>query len=75
MSTAVWNLDPGDYRTVSPAAIARRVLSEVRPGSIVVLHDGGDNRWATVQALRPILSGLEQRGYSTVTVSQLRRTE
>ena len=65
---------PGRLHDPGPAMIARRVLRDVRPGSIVVLHDGGDNRWATVQALRPILSGLEQRGYRTVTVSQLRRT-
>lgn len=75
LGTAVWTVDPGSNRSVNPALIARRVLRDVRPGSIVVLHDGGDNRWATVQALRPILGGLEQRGYRTVTVSQLLRTE
>ena len=48
------------------------MLAQVRPGSIVILHDGGDNyRWATVQALPIILSTLEHRGYKVMSISQL----
>lgn len=73
LTTAVWSVDPGDHATDKPGLIARRVLRDVRPGSVVVLHDGGSNRWATVQALRPILRGLQQHGYRTVTVTRLRQ--
>ncbi len=72
MTTTLWSVDPRDFESRRPAQIAHRVLRDVRPGSIVILHDGGHDRWATVQALGPILRGLEQRGYRTVTVSQLR---
>jgi peptidoglycan/xylan/chitin deacetylase (PgdA/CDA1 family) len=37
-----------------------------------VLHDGGGDRWVTVQALDRILVGLEEKGYETVTLSHLR---
>jgi peptidoglycan/xylan/chitin deacetylase (PgdA/CDA1 family) len=72
MTTTLWSVDPRDFESRRPAQIAHRVLRDVRPGSIVILHDGGRDRWATVQALGPILRGLKQRGYRTVTVSQLR---
>jgi peptidoglycan/xylan/chitin deacetylase (PgdA/CDA1 family) len=73
MATALWSVDPRDFARRSPAALASRVLDGVRPGAVIVLHDGGGDRWVTVQALGRILVGLERRGYSTVTLSQLRR--
>ena len=73
MATALWSVDPRDFARRSPAALASRVLDGVRPGAVIVLHDGGGDRWVTVQALDRILVGLERRGYSTVTLSELRR--
>jgi peptidoglycan/xylan/chitin deacetylase (PgdA/CDA1 family) len=74
MTTALWSVDPRDFARRSPATLASRVLRSVRPGAVIVLHDGGGDRWVTVQALGRILVGLERRGYSTVTLSQLRRS-
>jgi peptidoglycan/xylan/chitin deacetylase (PgdA/CDA1 family) len=71
MSTALWSIDPRDFELRSPWLIARRVLGNIRPGDIVLLHDGGSDRWATVQALPLILDGLEKRGLEAVTVSEL----
>ncbi len=71
VTTALWSIDPRDFELRSPVRIAQRVLGAVRPGAIVLLHDGGTNRWATVQALPRILSALDRRGYSVVTVSEL----
>jgi peptidoglycan-N-acetylglucosamine deacetylase len=68
---ATWSVDPRDYSTTDPALIARRVLREVRPGSIITLHDGGSNRWATVQALPAILAGLAKRHLVVTTVTAL----
>lgn len=73
MSTALWSVDPRDYASNRPAEIAERALAGVRPGAVIVLHDGGSDRWATVQALEPILRGLARRGYRTVTMSELER--
>jgi peptidoglycan-N-acetylglucosamine deacetylase len=71
--TALWSLDPADYKTTDPTLIAKRVISDVAPGGIVVLHDGGGARWPTVQALPRIITTLEARGYRLVTLSELAR--
>ncbi len=68
---ALWSVDPRDYDTTDPNLIAQRVLSEARPGSIITLHDGGSNRWATVQAMPAILAGLAKRGFQVTTVTAL----
>jgi peptidoglycan-N-acetylglucosamine deacetylase len=70
---ATWSVDPRDFATTDPALIARRVLRAVRPGSVIALHDGGSNRWATVQAIPRILAGLARRGYQVTTVTALAR--
>ncbi len=72
MTTALWSVDPRDYLSTSPAALTARILAGVKPGAVIVLHDGGSNRSVTVQALGAVLKGLERRGYETVTLSQLR---
>lgn len=68
----MWDLDSEDYRDDrSPDDIARRVIERARPGSIVVMHDGGGDRSRTVAATELILSTLTQRGYRFQTVSEL----
>lgn len=66
----LWDVDPSDYRRPYPDALASRVLAEVAPGSIVVLHD-----WVpeTAQALPGILAALAARRFRAVTVSELLR--
>lgn len=68
---ALWSVDPRDFETTDPSLIARRVLAQARPGSIITLHDGGSDRWATVQAIPQILAGLARRGYRVTTVTAL----
>ncbi|MFB9253218.1 polysaccharide deacetylase family protein [Sphaerisporangium melleum] len=63
-----WDVDAGDARDAGPAAVARRTVARVRPGSIVLLHEQGP---ATVPALREILARLTAKGYAFVTVPEL----
>ncbi len=58
-----WSVDPRDFKNPPAAAIVSRTMSAVRPGAIVVLHDGGVNRSATVQALPELIRELKGRGY------------
>jgi len=69
--TIQWDVDPADWSRPGAAVIAQRVLSAVRPGSIVIMHDGGGDRSETVQALGTIVPTLIGRGYHLVTVPQL----
>jgi peptidoglycan-N-acetylglucosamine deacetylase len=71
LTTILWSVDPSDYALSSPNEIAHRVLTHIRPGAIVVLHDGGANRSPTVQALPKILSRLKRHHYRLVTITQL----
>jgi peptidoglycan/xylan/chitin deacetylase (PgdA/CDA1 family) len=67
LTLALWNIDPEDWKARDAQQIIARVNATARPGGIVELHDIHAN---TVDALEPILSGLEQQ-YQFVTVSDL----
>jgi peptidoglycan/xylan/chitin deacetylase (PgdA/CDA1 family) len=65
----LWSVDPADWAPSSTAReIAARVLSAVHPGSIVVLHDGGGDRSATLAALPLIVHGIRHRRLHLVTL-------
>jgi len=57
----------------APEEIARRVLEAAQrgAGNIVLLHDGGGDRSATVKALPAIVDGLKAEGFAIVPVSSL----
>lgn len=48
------------------------ILSMVKPGSIVICHDGSGRRW-TLPMLQKVLPELRRRGYRVVTVTDLLR--
>lgn len=49
-----------------------QMLQRVRPGMVILAHDGGiPDRGRTMQALPALLDGLVARGYQIVTVSEL----
>ncbi len=50
---------------------AKRVLLLVRPGYIILAHDGRLNREKTVRAIPLIINGLKEKGYKFVTVDEL----
>lgn len=59
----------------SPGRIRDRVLRTVKPGSIVIFHDGfdarGGPRASTVAAVRQLVIALPREGYQMVTVDRL----
>jgi peptidoglycan/xylan/chitin deacetylase (PgdA/CDA1 family) len=65
----LWDVDARDWTEPGAGVIAQRVLSAVRPGSIVCLH----LRPQTAAALPSILSGLRARGYKAVSLPELFR--
>jgi peptidoglycan/xylan/chitin deacetylase (PgdA/CDA1 family) len=48
------------------AAIVTAVQENVRPGSVILLHDGGGNRDQSMAALEQLLPWLSQQGYRFV---------
>jgi peptidoglycan/xylan/chitin deacetylase (PgdA/CDA1 family) len=69
-AVVLWSTDSSDYYASAPVIIDN-VLSTAQPGGIVLLHDGGGDRRATVQALPPIIEGLQRQGYQFVTLPEL----
>ncbi len=59
----LWNVDPQDWRRPGAAQIAQHLLAHVRPGGILLMHDGGGERSQTVAALDVVLRELTLRGY------------
>jgi peptidoglycan/xylan/chitin deacetylase (PgdA/CDA1 family) len=70
LAELMWDVDPSDYLMPGSTVIARRVLSALHPGAIVVLHDGGGNRSQTVAALPTIITGILAAGYTLVPVCE-----
>lgn len=71
-TVVMWSVQPNDWQPqATPQSIARAVLQQAQPGTVVLLHDGGGDRAATVAALPQIIRSLKQQGYQFVTVSQL----
>jgi peptidoglycan/xylan/chitin deacetylase (PgdA/CDA1 family) len=73
MLMVLWDVDSRDWTRPGVGRIVRNVVSRVRPGSIVLLHDGGGLRWQTVAALPLIVRQLRARGYRFVTVPRMMR--
>ncbi len=58
-----WSVDPRDFKGPSPEEIRQRVMSEVKPGSVILLHDGGGIRSNTVAALPGLITQLREAGF------------
>jgi peptidoglycan/xylan/chitin deacetylase (PgdA/CDA1 family) len=71
LATVGWDVDPSDYTQPGTGAIVQRVLAQVRPGSILISHDGGGPRGQTLAAYPRIIAALHKRGYRVVTIPQL----
>lgn len=76
MTMVTWDVSAGDWATTDGNLVARRVLEQVQPGSIILLHDSIDgnldaDRAVLLTALPQILDGLEARGLRPVRLDQL----
>ncbi len=65
--TILWNIDPLDWKDQNADLIVQRVLSEVKDGSVILLHDVYDT---SVEAALRIIDVLQAEGYEFVTADQ-----
>lgn len=71
MAVIMWNTDTHDWQHWKKPDVKATVdaaLAQVRPGSILLLHD---SHGPSVQAAAQIIPALKARGYTFVTVPQL----
>lgn len=63
-----WDVDSLDWKDPTPKQIVQRVTTQVKPGSIVLFHNGAKN---TPTALPEVIETLQAQEYQIVPVSQL----
>lgn len=63
-----WNVDPKDWATHQADKVIRSVVSQVKDGDVVLLHDMSDS---SVDAALAIADALMDKGFRLVTVSEL----
>jgi peptidoglycan-N-acetylglucosamine deacetylase len=66
LETIIWDVDPRDWEEPGPAVIHDRVVAELRPDTVLLLHE---NR-QTLEAIDPLLGG-PLADWRAVTVAQL----
>jgi cellulose synthase/poly-beta-1,6-N-acetylglucosamine synthase-like glycosyltransferase/spore germination protein YaaH/peptidoglycan/xylan/chitin deacetylase (PgdA/CDA1 family) len=64
-------IDPRDWEGKTADEILEGVLRDRHLGSVILLHDGGGNREATVQALPAIIDALRAQGYRFLALQEL----
>ena len=68
MSILHWSLDPKDWNTRDANAVYRSVVSRVRDGDVILLHDMSDS---SVDAALAMVDTLQKQGFTFVTASEL----
>ncbi len=62
LKPVMWTVDPQDWAHQDSLYIAGHVATHVRDKSVVLLHDGGGPRGATIAAVRALIPQLRLRG-------------
>lgn len=66
-----WSARGFDTQINQPARVVRRILRQVRPGGIILLHDGNIPADHLVQTVKRVLAGLKADGYEVVRLDRL----
>lgn len=64
----LWEVDPLDWKEPGPAVVARRIISQTKPGFIILSHD---IHAQTIDAMPEVFDALLTKGFKFVTVSEL----
>lgn len=68
LKTIQWDVDSLDWKGLSASEICNRVVSRVKNGSIILMHNNSDN---ILDALRLLLNKLKVQGYNITCISNL----
>ncbi len=79
MSLVGWQARAFDTQRQDAGAIAAAILKRLRPGGVILLHDGSDSlnddRNPTLRALPRILEGIKESGLKFYTLDHLFKTK
>ncbi len=66
LQVLLWTVDTKDFQKPPPEAIIGAVMANVKPGGVVLMHDGGGDRGTTLAALPAMIDQLRAAGYQLV---------
>lgn len=67
-----WSICADNRQAPTPELMARRVVDKIKPGEIILIHDGRvPGRLKDVEATRLIMADLSEKGYRFITVPEL----
>lgn len=66
-----WSVCPRDWIRPGAKRMLRLMAKKVRPGSIILLHDGGGDRSQTLEVVPIIIDELRGLGYRFVTIEEM----
>jgi peptidoglycan/xylan/chitin deacetylase (PgdA/CDA1 family) len=69
-AVALWDVDPGDWRSLTAEQITENVRKHARSPAVILLHNG---KQSTIEALPRIVREYRDAGFEFVTLSQLQR--
>ena len=67
----LWSVNSMDAFGLTTEEIVEKVVKNVAPGGIVLLHDGPENRSNTVEAVSRLIPLLREQGYQFVRLDEL----
>lgn len=70
-SCVVWTHDSADWKLPGADAIVESCTSWMRPGCVILMHDGGGNRDEDLEALPRVIDAWQKEGYRFVTMAEL----
>jgi peptidoglycan/xylan/chitin deacetylase (PgdA/CDA1 family) len=67
----LWDVNSYDWKGYAADDVARRVIEQSRPGSIILMHEARTGGETTIEAVRMLVPELRAEGYDFATVSGL----
>lgn len=68
----MWSLPGKDWvRNATPESVVEHIAKSLKPGDVVLLHDGGRYSGITAEALPGLLEIIKERGLRTAAVSEI----
>ena len=67
----LWDINSYDWRGHPADEVARRVVDQARPGSIILMHEARTGGETTIEAVRTLVPVLRADSYDFVTVSHM----
>ena len=68
VQVTLWDVESRDWTDREPQALAQHISAQLKPGSVLLLHDGPAN---TLEILEQLLPALKARGLEAVTMAEV----